>query len=153
MRFSSIFPLLTAILPGIFLSGAEKPATIGSPYGICAHLNRWEFDRMPQELELMKQAGIRHVRTDLDWNRVEKIKGSWNFERWDALVKEAEKQGISILPILGGTQPRWGSPLVKHMDTDHSSKSLTGRSKMQNPAQSSRPAALRTSPFPILKGC
>lgn len=116
MRFSSIFPLLTAILPGIFLSGAEKPATIGSPYGICAHLNRWEYDRMPQELELMKKAGIRHVRTDLDWNQVEKTKGSWNFERWDALVKEAEKKGISILPILGGSQPRWASPLVSHMD-------------------------------------
>lgn len=116
MRFSTIIPLITAIFPGIFLSGAEKPATIGSPYGICAHLNRWEYDRMPQELELMKQAGIRHVRTDLDWNQVEKTKGSWNFERWDALVKEAEKKGISILPILGGSQPRWASPLVSHMD-------------------------------------
>ena len=93
MRFSSIFPLLTAILPGIFLSGAEKPATIGSPYGICAHLNRWEYDRMPQELKLIRQAGIRHVRTDLDWNQVEKIKGSWNFKRWDALVKEAVLNG------------------------------------------------------------
>ena len=117
MRFSTIIPLITAIFPGLLLIGAEKVSTIGSPYGICAHLNRWEFDRMPQELKLIRQAGIRHVRTDLDWNQVEKIKGSWNFERWDALVKEAEKQGISILPILGGTQPRWGSPLVKHMDT------------------------------------
>lgn len=116
MRFSTIIPLITAIFPGLLLLGAEKVSTIGSPYGICAHLNRWEFDKMPQELELIKQAGIRSVRTDLDWNQVEKIKGSWNFERWDALVKEAEKQGISILPILGGTQPRWGSPLVKHMD-------------------------------------
>ena len=116
MRFSTIIPLITAIFPGLLLIGAEKESTIGSPYGICAHLNRWEFDRMPQELKLIRQAGIRHVRTDLDWNQVEKIKGSWNFERWDALVKEAEKQGISILPILGGTQPRWGSPLVKHMD-------------------------------------
>lgn len=116
MRFSTIIPLITAIFPGLLLLGAEKVSTIGSPYGICAHLNRWEFERMPQELKLIRQAGIRHVRTDLDWNQVEKIKGSWNFERWDALVKEAEKQGISILPILGGTQPRWGSPLVKHMD-------------------------------------
>ena len=116
MRCSLFFVLLAAVLPGLSLTGAEKPATIGSPYGICAHLNRWEYDRMPQELELIKQAGIRHVRTDLDWNQVEAIKGSWNFERWDAFVKEAEKQGISILPILGGTQPRRGSPLVKHMD-------------------------------------
>ncbi len=117
MRFSTISALLAMILlPGFFLNAAEKPATIGSPYGICAHLNRWEYDRMPQELELMKKAGIRHVRTDLDWNQVEKTKGNWNFERWDAFVKEAEKQGISILPILGGMQPRWASPLIKHMD-------------------------------------
>ena len=116
MRFSTIIPLITAIFPGLLLIGAEKVSTIGSPYGICAHLNRWEYDRMPQELELMKKAGIRHVRTDLDWNQVEKTKGSWNFERWDALVKEAEKKGISILPILGGSQPRWASPLVSHMD-------------------------------------
>ena len=39
-----------------------------------------------------------------------------NFERWDALVKEAEKRDITLLPILGGSQPRWGSTLVKHMD-------------------------------------
>ena len=119
MRFSSILSLLSAFfLTGLPVSSiaAETSATIGSPYGICAHLNRWEYDRMPQELELIRQAGIRHVRTDLDWNQIEPEKGKWNFERWDALVKEAEKRDITLLPILGGSQPRWGSPLVKHMD-------------------------------------
>ena len=78
MRFSSILSLLSAFfLTGLPVSSiaAETSATIGSPYGICAHLNRWEYDRMPQELELIRQAGIRHVRTDLDWNQIEPEKG------------------------------------------------------------------------------
>lgn len=115
MRFTTSF-LIGMIFLGASLNGAEQASAAENPYGVCAHLNRWEYEQMPQELELMKKAGIRNVRTDLDWRQVEQEKGKWNFELWDSLVKEAEKNGISVLPILAGAQPRWGSPLVKHMD-------------------------------------
>ena len=96
MRFT-IFGMLGILLWGIALDGAEKNTTIGNPYGICAHLNRWEYKQLSRELELMKQAGIGNVRTDLDWNQLEAEKGKWNFERWDAVVEEAEKNGIAVL--------------------------------------------------------
>ncbi len=101
---------LTLFAAALFSRGAE------SPYGACAHLNRWEFPQMPQELRMMKDAGIGFVRTDLDWNQVEKNPGQWNFTQWDALVKQAGENKIAVLPILGGFQPKWGSPLVKHRD-------------------------------------
>lgn len=116
MRFT-IFGMLGILLWGIALDGAEKNTTIGNPYGICAHLNRWEYKQLSRELELMKQAGIGNVRTDLDWNQLEAEKGKWNFERWDAVVEEAEKNGIAVLPILGGALPQRELPLLEHMDS------------------------------------
>ncbi len=91
--------------------GAEK---IRDPFGVCAHLNRWEYDRMPEELGLMKQAGIRNVRSDLDWKQMERQRGKWDFSRWDSLFAEAERKNITVLPILPGMQPQWGTPLVRH---------------------------------------
>lgn len=95
---------------------AASPGTTDSPYGACAHLNRWEFPEMKQELRMMKEAGIGLDRTDLDWAQVEPDKGKWNFSRWDAVLDAAEQNGITILPILAGIQPKWGSPLTAHMD-------------------------------------
>ena len=103
MRFT-LFGMLGILLWGIALDGAEKNTTIGNPYGICAHLNRWEYKQLSQELELMKKAGIGNVRTDLDWNQLEAEKGKWNFERWDAIVAEAEKNGIAVVETDDGMQ-------------------------------------------------
>lgn len=115
MRFIA-FGMLGILLLGTVLNGAEKNTTIGKPYGICAHLNRWEYEQLPRELELMKQAGICNVRTDLDWSQLEPEKGKWNFERWDVIVEKAEKNGIAVLPILGGALPQRELPLLEHMD-------------------------------------
>lgn len=69
---------------------------------------------MQEELHMMKEARIGFDRTDLDWAQVEPKPGEWNFSRWDAIVGAAEKNGIALLPILGGFQPKWvrRSPLI-----------------------------------------
>ena len=100
----------------VFSGFAAPPGTTDSPYGICAHLNRWEFPELKEELRLMKEAGIGLDRTDLDWAQVEPKKGKWNFSRWDTVLRAAEENNITILPILGGFQPKWGSPLTAHMN-------------------------------------
>ncbi len=107
MKNTFILITLCAVLQTV--SAAE------SPYGVCAHLNRWEYPEHPKELELMNKGGIGWVRTDLDWNQVENKKGEWNFERWDAVLKNAAKNKVEVLPILAGAQPRWATPLAKHM--------------------------------------
>ena len=117
MRFTVII-MAAVFFQGVILNGAEKKEVIeGNPYGVVAHLNRWEYEQMPQELVLMKQAGIGNVRTDLDWAQLEPEKGKWNFERWDALVGEAEKNNIAVLPILGGALPQCETPLLEHLDS------------------------------------
>ena len=112
MKMLTAITLLAAGFTGFT---AEHPGITDSPYGACAHLNRWEFPEMKQELRMMKDAGIGLDRTDLDWRQVENRKGRWDFSKWDAIVKAAGENGIAVLPILAGNQPRWGSPLVKHM--------------------------------------
>lgn len=85
-----------------------------APWGVCAHLNRWEFDRAAEELKLIKQAGINFVRFDLDWNQVEPEPGKWNFERIDRIVELAATEGIMLLPILGGEIPVRHRPQYRH---------------------------------------
>ena len=91
---------MSAIVSGLILASVCEAENIGDPFGVCAHLNRWEYSRMPEELELMRQAGIRNVRSDLDWKQVEPQKGKWDFRRWDSLFAEAERKNITVLPIL-----------------------------------------------------
>lgn len=85
-----------------------------SPYGVCAHLQRWEYDRAPEELKLMKAAGIDHVRFDLDWDALETAPGVWNFDKMDSLAAMARENGIRILPILA-YDVKWATPAWKHL--------------------------------------
>lgn len=112
MRFTVII-MAAVFFQGVILNGAEKKEVIeGNPYGVVAHLNRWEYEQMPQELVLMKQAGIGNVRTDLDWAQLEPEKGEWNFERWDALVGEAEKTTSPFCRFWEGRCPSAKHPFL-----------------------------------------
>ena len=85
-------------------------------YGVCAHLSRTEYEVRERVLDLVKQTGLASVRMDCDWRRLETKPGSWDFSRFDAIVDEAEKRGISVLPILSSppdgvkvwSDARWG---------------------------------------------
>lgn len=85
-----------------------------SPYGVCAHLQRWEYDRASEELKLMKAGGIDHVRFDLDWDTLETAPGVWNFDKMDSLAAMARENGIRILPILA-YDVKWATPAWKHL--------------------------------------
>ena len=85
-----------------------------SPYGVCAHLQRWEYDRASEELKLMKAGGIDHVRFDLDWDALETAPGVWNFDKMDSLAAMARENGIRILPILA-YDVKWATPAWKHL--------------------------------------
>ena len=100
--------LLLLLIAGFSLAAED------SPYGVCAHLQRWEYDRAAEELALMKAAGIDHIRFDLDWDAVETAPGKWNFSRWDSLVEMAGKANVSILPILA-YDVKWATPAWKHL--------------------------------------
>ena len=99
MRYR-ILLLCVSLLTLCALASAEKP-NVESPYGVCAHLGGgMEFDAMPKNLAAMRAAGIRWARADFSWNGVEWKKGDWHFNHLDRVLDEADKAGITILPIL-----------------------------------------------------
>ena len=87
-----------------------------SPYGVVAHLSRWEFDDALREFELMKAAGIKSFRCDFDWSAVERNRGEFDFSKWDRIIAMSEASGIEPLPIFPGAVPRFADPLPLHPD-------------------------------------
>ena len=100
----------------IALCGAALAWESPSRFGVCSHLNRWEFPVVDQQLPIMKKAGIKYVRTDLDWAQVEPKEGEWNFSKWDAVLDEISAQNMEILPILPGAVPKRAAPAYKNLD-------------------------------------
>lgn len=54
-------------------------------------------------LRLQRLAGIRVLRQTLRWSEVERSPGRFDFSAFDALVADAARQGIAVLPILMDT--------------------------------------------------
>ncbi len=87
-----------------------------SPYGVCAHLARGgEARTQVEELALMRQAGIAWARSDFDWSGVQPDAATWRFEHLDAVVANAEKAGVQMLPILDYSVP-FANPAHRHLD-------------------------------------
>ena len=94
---------------------AETAST--GDYGICAHLQRWEYPVYRQELDIIKELGIGFVRFDFDWAMIEPRRGEFHFERYDELVETARQKDVEVLPILcGWFDNRRISAPYKHMD-------------------------------------
>ena len=107
MKMLTAITLLAAGFTGFT---AEHPGITDSPYGACAHLNRWEFPEMKQELRMMKDAGIGLDRTDLDWRQVENRKGRGIFQNGMPSSKppgKTESPSCRFLPEIshGGVPP------------------------------------------------
>ena len=95
-------------------SNAQEVAQCG--YGVCAHVGGGEeWEQIPDNLELMKQAGIRWIRADFSWIGVEPQQGKWRFEHLDRVVDETTKRGLQLLPILDYTVP-WATPAYRRLD-------------------------------------
>ncbi len=93
---------------------AKNADVMNSPYGTCSHLGGGqEHDVMPQNMIMMKKAGIDWARADFSWSGIERTQGTWNFEHLDKVMKNAEEQGMQILPILD-YHTSWADPAYKH---------------------------------------
>ena len=99
-----------------FYPTQAETASTGN-YGICAHLQRWEYPVYRQELDIIKELGIGFVRFDFDWAMIEPRRGEFHFERYDELVETARQKDVEVLPILcGWFDNRRISAPYKHMD-------------------------------------
>ena len=92
---------------------AANAAAAGGPYGACAHITR---DEPPaRTCAMMRQAGMGWVRSDFDWQSIERKKGEWDFSHFDKVVSACEAEGMQLLPILGYSVP-WANPAHEHLD-------------------------------------
>ncbi|MBR1836996.1 MAG: hypothetical protein IJ783_06870 [Kiritimatiellae bacterium] len=97
--------------------GAEPAGGALSPYGVCAHLHRVKDPaERAEECRLIAAAGIRRVRFDVEWWRMQKTPDApFDFSHYDAVVADAEAAGLTVLPILYDI-PKWADPVWEHLD-------------------------------------
>ena len=83
--------------------------------GACAHVTRDEFADRVRTFQMMREAGLDYVRSDVDWRNVQKEPGgSFDWSLYDHVVGDAAAQGLVVLPILHGA-PKWAWPLGDHL--------------------------------------
>lgn len=75
---------------------AKEASVLWGLTGICANSGSNEITK----LTLIDQLGYRVIRKDLRWNQVEKVKGIYNFSKYDLLANTYLKHGLKMLFIL-----------------------------------------------------
>lgn len=116
LPYTSVLILAVCSFGSLIAEDVKSGEDSINPYGVCAHLSRWEFPEAKREVDLMREAGIGGFRCDLDWNKIEPEKGKFNFDFWDGLVDIAQSGGVDILSIIPGGTPRFAHPFPHHAD-------------------------------------
>ena len=107
------FPMLiSAIAAANTVAAADMPPV----FGACAHVTRDEWDERDRTFAMMREAGLAWVRSDFDWRAVQKEPdGPFDWSRYDAVVEDASRHGVKVLPILG-VPPKRAKPVTEHPD-------------------------------------
>ena len=89
---------------------------IPSPYGVAAHVTRFEYDRHEEIFRRLAAIGVRYVRCDFDWKgRSAAPDAVPDFSRFDRVVSAARNHGLVVLPVLLNP-PAWADPVQDHLD-------------------------------------
>jgi hypothetical protein len=110
-RLLTVTLLLAALAAGVFaFGGKDSPSPA---YAATARAPKGFFGIVPQtaltekDVEYMKAGGIEAIRWPLVWSAIQPTKrGGYHWESFDAVVAEAARQGLSVLPFVV-TTPRW----------------------------------------------
>ena len=87
-----------ALLAVVSLRAAAPTSFIGCS----ADLTTDEFEDRVRTLEMATRAGIGNVRTGFDMREVPAMGGRRDFSRWDAVLEDAARAHVEVLPILSG---------------------------------------------------
>lgn len=90
--------------------GPSESGAGDSPLGILAHVGADSA-----QMRLMYEAGMRWVRTDIEWSDVERPEGKWDFSALDAKIDLEIKTGLKPLGILLYDVP-WAHPAHENLD-------------------------------------
>lgn len=103
--------LLFALLMGTVFQTTSGGEPLNSPYAVSGKFR----DHRTKELEEQHKLGVEWRRIDCDWWSCEREKGKWTFDWMDGNLADAEKSGITLLPILTW-RPEWAVPVSEHLD-------------------------------------
>jgi hypothetical protein len=56
---------------------------------------------------IIEDLGARHIKIHINWNATETAPGTFNFTSLDAQVKEAERNGVKLILVVGMKTGRW----------------------------------------------
>jgi hypothetical protein len=110
--FVALFGLLGILLGSVAIAHSRTPtlsptttATTEppSPYAGRVGVNGLDFffpDRAPADLARLSGAGLFHLRENFWWDDLEPRPGRFDWEPADALMAEAARVGVEVLPIL-----------------------------------------------------
>jgi hypothetical protein len=94
---------------------ALLPATAGAkvPRGFMGMVAGAEIahhpDRVPGQLASMARNGVRSVKTEFSWSRIEPEEGGFDWSEPDAMVRAAAENRLPLMPTVVGA-PAWTSP-------------------------------------------
>lgn len=112
---SVLATLLLARGAGIVDMASQQPEGRLVGLGVCAHVTRDEFGERETAFAMMREAGFDYVRSDFDWRWYQREPGGpFDWRTCDAVVGDAAKEGITVLPILCNP-PDWARPVQEHL--------------------------------------
>ncbi len=103
VKSAPIFPLHPAL--------AMKPVPRG--LGVNIHF----YEGLPQDWQMLSEAGVGIVRMDAGWSAAEKVPGQYDFSRYDTLVARLERRHMRLLFILDYGNPLYDDGLAPHSDS------------------------------------
>lgn len=101
--------LFPALLPLTAQAATLPSSVMPESVGINIHFTRGH----EKELDLIAAAGVRVVRTDFDWDEIERYQGVYDWSAYDELAANLAKRGIRPLFILDYSNPLYEGSTVK----------------------------------------
>lgn len=107
MRWATLFFLVALTVVPSTASARSERAPIR--VGVVANTQATTGSQNRQRLDEVKATGARWAREEFRWDVIQPRRGRWNFARYDALVLNAARKQLRILPLLL-SPPRWSGP-------------------------------------------
>ena len=69
---------------------------IDEPFGIC-HAG---YSKTDEEYAVLNELGVRIMRVDFHWSRIQPATDTWDFAKWDSYLDAAERNNMKVLALL-----------------------------------------------------
>ncbi|MGH2948671.1 MAG: hypothetical protein ACRDPC_20850, partial [Solirubrobacteraceae bacterium] len=85
-----------------------QPPAAPAAVGISATLRWLGASDQAATISRLRAAGVQYAREDFHWSLVERTRGTYDWSRYDSLVRESAKQGLRLIAI-PNSPPSWAT--------------------------------------------